>query len=66
MTVMKCDVCEGERFVTAMFVTIRGEFSGKHVDAEASIDLCDECKRRFVIPVQKRDTHVRALRAAKS
>ena len=59
MTITQCDVCKSEKLVTGMFVTIRGEYEGKHVDAEATIDLCNDCKRRFISPVADRDTHIR-------
>ena len=66
MMVRQCDVCGSEDLsVTAVFVAVKGEWDQRQVDAQATIDLCRNCKRKFVGPIEANDTHVRATMEGK-
>jgi hypothetical protein len=64
MIVTKCDFCGSQGGnVTGMWVAVKGLYDGKHVDAEASVDMCDGCKRNLIWPVAARDTNVRVAQS---
>ena len=62
MTITKCDICKGEEHVTGVFVTFSGEYDGKHLETEARIDMCGDCKGRFVSVIKEHDNMVRSAK----
>lgn len=65
MTVKKCDQCKGEVSVRPYWMVMRGRWGERNVavDAEATIDLCDECARTLSNAIEANDTHVRAAQS---
>jgi hypothetical protein len=63
MTVKRCDICLEDHLVETYFITVAGtDCNHKRIDAEASIDVCDNCKNKFLRTVETHDNHVRAAK----